>query len=75
MVLSHTYNNDEPFSEMCTEFKSNAGEDATEFSIIKDDWGQLKASITFQEYLSCDNVTCEVQMLKLNGHKVYILHV
>jgi hypothetical protein len=76
MVLSHAYNNGELFSEMCTGFKSNAGEDATEFNITKEDWGQLKAGITFQEYLSCDNdVTCEVQMLELNEYKVYILHV
>jgi hypothetical protein len=61
---------------MCTEFKSNAGEDATEFSITKEDWGQLKAGIIFQEYLSCNNdVTREVQMLELNGCKIYILHV
>jgi hypothetical protein len=32
--------------------QTNAGEDATELSITKKDWGQLKAGIMFQEYLS-----------------------
>jgi hypothetical protein len=43
--------------------KTSDGEDATELSIAKDDWGQLEAGISFKVYVSCDNdiVTCEVQ--------------
>jgi hypothetical protein len=40
--------------------------DATDLSIGKDDWGQLKAGISFQKYASCDTgaVTCELQILE-----------
>jgi hypothetical protein len=42
------------------------GEDATELSVVEDDWGQLKAGGSIQEYVSCDNdiVMFEVQTLK-----------
>jgi hypothetical protein len=43
--------------------QTNDGEDATELSIAEDDWDQLKAGVSFQEYVSCD-VTCEVQTLE-----------
>jgi hypothetical protein len=34
-------------------------------SIAKDDWGQLKAGVLFEEYLSCHNdITSEV--LRIN---------
>jgi hypothetical protein len=34
-------------------------------SIAKDDWGQLKAGVLFEEYVYCDNdITCEV--LRIN---------
>jgi hypothetical protein len=29
-------------------------EDVTELSTGKDDWGQVKASVLFQEHVSCD---------------------
>jgi hypothetical protein len=43
-------------------------EEATELCIAKDDWGQLKAAVSFHEYVSCDNdvVTWEVQTLEQN---------
>jgi hypothetical protein len=40
------------------------GVDAIELAITKDEWGQLKAGVSFQEFVSCDNnVMCEVQTL------------
>jgi hypothetical protein len=40
-------------------------DDETELSIPKDDCGQLKADVSFQEYVFNDNnVTCEVHNLK-----------
>jgi hypothetical protein len=46
--------------------QTNDGKDATELSIAKDDWGQPKAGVPLQEYVSCDNddVMCEVQTLE-----------
>jgi hypothetical protein len=36
--------------------------DAKYLSIGKDDWGQLKAGVSFLEYASCDTgaITCEL---------------
>lgn len=41
-------------------------EDATDLSIGEDDWGQLKAGTSFQEYASCDTgaITCELRTLE-----------
>jgi hypothetical protein len=67
MMLCHTYGNSALFSEMWIKLnQTNDGEDATELSIAKDEWGQLKAGISFQEYVSWNNdaVTCEVQTLQ-----------
>jgi hypothetical protein len=46
--------------------QTNDGEDVRELSIAKNDWGKLKAGISFQEYVSCDDnfVRCEVQTLE-----------
>jgi hypothetical protein len=46
--------------------QSNDSEDITEPSIAKDNWGQLKAGVSFQDYVSCENnvVTCKVQTLE-----------
>jgi hypothetical protein len=45
--------------------QTNDGEDATEFTTARDDWVQLKAGVTFQECVACDNdVLCEVQTLE-----------
>jgi hypothetical protein len=42
--------------------KTNDSEDATELSTATKDLSQLKAGITFQEYVCCDNATipCKV---------------
>jgi hypothetical protein len=59
----HTYDHGDCFQKCGFNFnQSNDGEDATELSIAKDDWGQLKAGVSFQEYVSHDNntVTSEV---------------
>jgi hypothetical protein len=43
----------------------NDGEDETELSIVKDDWGQVKAIVSFQDNLSNDNdVKCKVHTLE-----------
>jgi hypothetical protein len=46
--------------------QTNDGEDVRELSIAKNDWGKLKARVSFQEYVSCDDnvVRCEVQTLE-----------
>jgi hypothetical protein len=46
--------------------ETNDCEVGRELSIAKDDWGQLKAGVSFQEYVSCDDdvVTCEMQALE-----------
>jgi hypothetical protein len=46
--------------------QTSDGEDVTELRIAKNDWGKLKAGISFQEYVSCDDnvVRCEVQTLE-----------
>jgi hypothetical protein len=46
--------------------QTNDGEDVRELSIAKNDWGKLKAGVSFQEYVSCDDnvVRCEVQTLQ-----------
>jgi hypothetical protein len=46
--------------------QTNDGEDVRELSIAENDWGKLKAGISFQEYVSCDDnvVRCEVQTLE-----------
>jgi hypothetical protein len=46
--------------------QTDDGEDATELSIAKVDWGQLKAGVPLQEYVSCDkdDVMCEVHTLE-----------
>jgi hypothetical protein len=46
--------------------QTNNGEGATDLSIAEDDWGQLKAGVSFQEHVSCDDyvVTREVQTLE-----------
>jgi hypothetical protein len=46
--------------------ETNGGEDVRELSIAENDWGKLKASVSFQEYASCDDnvVRCEVQTLE-----------
>jgi hypothetical protein len=42
--------------------QTNGGGDAIELGIAEDHWDQLKADISFQEYVSCNNVImCEVQ--------------
>jgi hypothetical protein len=43
--------------------QTNDGKGATELSMTKHDWGQLKAGVPFQEYISCHNdaVTCDKQ--------------
>lgn len=35
--------------------QTDDGEDATYLSIDEDDWSQLNACVTFQEYTSCNN--------------------
>jgi hypothetical protein len=42
--------------------QTNDGEDVTELSVAENDWGKLKAGVSFQEYVSCDDnvVRCEV---------------
>jgi hypothetical protein len=42
--------------------QTSDGEVATGLHIDKNDWSQLEAGESFQEYVSCDNdvVTCEV---------------
>jgi hypothetical protein len=35
--------------------QTNDDEYATELIIAKNDWGQLKAGVSFQEYISCDD--------------------
>jgi hypothetical protein len=43
----------------------NNSEDTTELRITENDLGQLKAGISFQEYVSRDNIiTCEIQILE-----------
>jgi hypothetical protein len=46
--------------------QTNDGEDVRELSIAENDWGKLKAGVSFQEYVSCDDnvVRCEVQTLE-----------
>jgi hypothetical protein len=45
--------------------ETDGGKDAAELDIAKDDWVQLKAGVSFQEYVVCHNhVTCEVQTLE-----------
>jgi hypothetical protein len=46
--------------------QTNDGEDVRELSIAENDWGKLKAGVSFQEYVSCDDnvVGCEVQTLE-----------
>jgi hypothetical protein len=46
--------------------QTNDGEDVRELSIAKNNWGKLKAGVSFQEYVSCDDnvVKCEVQTLE-----------
>jgi hypothetical protein len=46
--------------------QTNDGEDVRELSIAENDWGKLKASVSFQEYISCDDnvFRCEVQTLE-----------
>jgi hypothetical protein len=46
--------------------QTNDGEDVKELSIAENDWGKLKAGVSFQEYVSCDDnvVMCEVQTLE-----------
>jgi DNA-directed RNA polymerase specialized sigma subunit len=65
-TLSHI-NNSELFSEIGFNLNQTSdGELATELSITKADWGQLKADVSFQEYVSCDKdvVMCEAQTLE-----------
>jgi hypothetical protein len=35
--------------------QTNDGEDVTELSIHRDDWNQVKAGVSLQEYVSCDS--------------------
>jgi hypothetical protein len=46
--------------------QTNDGEDVTELSIGENDWGKLKAGVSFQEYVSCDYnvVRFEVQTIE-----------
>jgi hypothetical protein len=46
--------------------QANNGEDVREISIAENDWSVLKAGVSFQEYVSCDDnvVRCEVQTLE-----------
>jgi hypothetical protein len=54
MVLCHTYGNS--FQKCGVNLNQTSdGEDATDFIIPKDDRGQLKAGVSFQEYVFCDN--------------------
>jgi hypothetical protein len=50
MVPCHTYNNNELFSEVWIQFKSNTndGEAAAELGRAKNDWGQLKVGVHFK---------------------------
>lgn len=49
----------------CSLNESSGGEGIIELSIAKDDWGEMKAGVSFQEYVSCDIiVTSEVQILE-----------
>jgi hypothetical protein len=45
--------------------QTNDGEDETELSKANEDWSQVKADVSFQEYVSSlNNVTCEVHTLE-----------
>jgi hypothetical protein len=35
--------------------QTNDGEDVRELSTAKNDWSKLKAGVSFQEYVSCDD--------------------
>jgi hypothetical protein len=45
--------------------QTNDGEDETELSTAEDDWGQVKADVSFQEYVSnYNNAICKVHTLE-----------
>jgi hypothetical protein len=63
MALCHTYDNSELFQKCGFNLnQTNDGEDVRELSTAKNNGGKLKAGVSFQEYVSCDDniVMCYV---------------
>jgi hypothetical protein len=69
-AVSHI-NNNELFSEIGFSLNQiSDGKLATEVSITKADWSQLKAGVSFQEYVSSDNdVMCEAHVMCLRRRR------